>query len=373
MTTGSFTITVRNTAPTLHLPDDSTIDGNRTGGATAAYVVTATDIEDPVAPTPSCSPAVGEVLPVGPNTISCSVTDTNGRTTTGSFTITVRNTSPTLTLPADSTVEGDSTGGATAAYVVTASDTEDGGALAPSCSPAVGAHLNLGPNTISCTATDSNGLPTSGSFVITVEDTTAPTLVGLPGDVSLTTTTSGATLTYTPPTATDIVDASPSILCSTASGATIPVGDTTVTCTARDASGNSSSASFVAHVTRLHVGGATWEDPVGASAGIVVNGSRTIPVKVQLVLDGQVLTRGAGLLTVSACGGGAVDTEALDVQSNGRWMGHLSTDGLAAGCYRVTASVDGQAIGSFALEVRTDSSPVSKPAKTPEKGPKTKS
>jgi hypothetical protein len=301
------------------------------------------------------------------------VTDTNGRTTTGSFTITVRNTSPTLTLPADSTVEGDSTGGATAAYVVTASDTEDGSALAPSCSPAVGAHLNLGPNTISCTATDSNGLPTSGSFVITVEDTTAPTLVGLPGDVSLTTTTSGATLTYTPPTATDIVDASPSILCSTASGATIPVGDTTVTCTARDASGNTSSASFVAHVTRLHVGGATWEDPVGASAGIVVNGSRTIPVKVQLVLDGQVLTRGAGLLTVSACGGGAVDTEALDVQSNGRWMGHLSTDGLAAGCYRVTASVDGQAIGSFALDVRTDSSPVSKPAKTPEKGPKTKS
>jgi hypothetical protein len=209
--------------------------------------------------------------------------------------------------------------------------------------------------------------------VITVQDTTAPTLVGMPGDVSLTTTTGGATLTYTPPTATDIVDASPSVLCSKASGDTIAIGDTTVTCTARDVSGNSTSASFVAHVTRLHVGGATWEDPVGASAGIVVNGSRTIPVKVQLVLDGQVLTRGAGLLTVSACGGGAVDTEALDVQSNGRWMGHLSTDGLAAGCYRVTASVDGQAIGSFALDVRTDSSPVSKPAKTPEKGPKTKS
>jgi hypothetical protein len=113
-------------------------------------------------------------------------------------------------------------------------------------------------------------------------------------------------------------------------------------------------------------------------------------VKVQLVLDGRVLTGGAGLLTVSACGGGAVDTEALDVQSNGRWMGHLSTDGLAAGCYRVTASVDGQAIGSFGLDVKSDSSAVSKPAKTPlaastapatkpekepklEKGPKTKS
>jgi hypothetical protein len=387
---GSFTITVQNTPPTLQLPPDSTIDGNTTGGATAAYVVTASDIEDAVAPTPSCSPAVGEVLPVGPNTISCTVTDTNGLSATGSFTITVRNTSPTLHLPADSTIEGNTTGGATAAYVATASDVEDAVPPTPSCSPAVGAHLNLGPNTITCTATDAGGLPTTESFTITVQDTTPPSLVGMPGDVSLTTSASAATLTYTPPTATDIVDASPSVLCSTASGDTIPIGDTMVTCTAGDASGNSTSASFVAHVTQLHVGGATWEDPVGASAGIVVNGSRTIPVKVQLVLDGQVLTRGAGLLTVSACGGGAVDTEALEVQSNGRWMGHLSTDGLAAGCYRVTASVDGQAIGSFDLDVRSDNAAVSKHAKTPlgassepatkpeknpkpEKGPKTKS
>ena len=355
-----------NTLPRLNLPADSTIDGNTTGGAIAAYVVTASDDEDAVPPTPSCTPAVGQVLPIGPNTISCTVSDTGGLTATGSFTITVRNTPPTLHLPASSTVEGNTTGGATAAYVVTASDIEDAVAPTPSCSPAVGAHLNLGPNTITCTATDGNGLPTPGSFVITVRDTTAPTLAGMPGDVSLTTTDpTGTTLTYASPTASDIVDAAPSVNCSPASGDKIPLGDTTVTCTARDASGNTSSASFVAHVTRALVGGATWEDPVGASAGIVVNGSRTIPVKARLTLDGQPITGGAGMLTVVSCDGGApVDTEPLAVQSNGRWMGHLSTDGLAAGCYRVTASVDGQAIGSFQLDVG-GAAPAAKPAKGP--------
>ena len=171
----------------------------------------------------------------------------------------------------------------------------------------------------------------------------------------------GATLTYTPPTATDVVDASPSVSCSPSSGSTVPVGDTTVTCTAVDDSGNSSSDSFAAHVTLAQ---AIWEDPVGASAGIVVNGSRTVPVKVQLLLGGQPVASGDGMLTVTPCDGGApVVTTDLDVQSNGRWMGHLDTSGLTAGCYRVTASVDGQVIGSFQLTVKADSGSLAKPAK----------
>ena len=272
------------------------------------------------------------------------------------------NTPPTLNLPADSVVEGNTTGGATAAYVVTASDVEDAVAPTPSCSPAVGSLLPLGENTITCSATDSGGMTTTGSFKITVLDRTAPTLSGMPGDVSLTTADpAGATLTYAPPTASDIVDPSPSVSCSHASGSIIPVGDTTVNCTAVDDSGNSSSDSFAAHVTLAQ---AIWEDPVGASAGIVVNGSRTVPVKVQLLLGGQPVASGDGMLTVTPCDGGApVVTTDLDVQSNGRWMGHLDTSGLTAGCYRVTASVDGQVIGSFQLTVKADSGSLAKPAK----------
>jgi hypothetical protein len=115
---------------------------------------------------------------------------------------------------------------------------------------------------------------------------------------------------------------------------------------------------------------ARWDDPVGASAGIVVNGSRSIPVKVWLTLDGNPVQSGHGLLTVTTCGGGAsVQTDPLDVQSNGRWMGHVDTGGLTPGCYQVVASVDGQAFGSFRMDVRGGTVPVAKPVKAPDKAP----
>ena len=139
-----------------------------------------------------------------------------------------------------------------------------------------------------------------------------------------------------------------------------------------DASGNSASASFVAHVTLVQtpppsVPKARWDDPVGASAGIVVNGSRSIPVKVWLTLDGNAVRSGPALLSVAPCdGGGAVQTAPLDVQSNGRWTGHLDTSGLTPGCYQVVASVDGQAFGSFRMDVRGGSVPTAKPVKTHE-------
>jgi hypothetical protein len=45
----------------------------------------------------------------------------------------------------------------------------------------------------------------------------------------------------------------------------------------------------------------------------------------------------------------------LSLQSGRRWVGHLSTDGLAPGCYRVVAMVGGLGVGGFGLEVRGDS------------------
>lgn len=47
---------------------------------------------------------------------------------------------------------------------------------------------------------------------------------------------SGATVTYTAPTATDTVDSSVTPTCSPESGSLFGLGDTTVTCTATDLS-----------------------------------------------------------------------------------------------------------------------------------------
>ena len=80
---------VDNTPPSLHLPADSTVEGDTTGGAIAAYTVSASDAEDATAPTPACDPPVGDLLPLGTTTVSCSATDSGGLTTTGSFDITV--------------------------------------------------------------------------------------------------------------------------------------------------------------------------------------------------------------------------------------------------------------------------------------------
>jgi hypothetical protein len=135
-----------------------------------------------------------------------------------------------------------------------------------------------------------------------------------------------------------------------------------VTCTATDHSGNSSSATFAVHVRLAQ---ASWEEP--GAGGLVVNGSRTVPIKVGLTLDGLRIMSGPTNVTVVPCGGGpAVQTDPLDLQANGRWMGHLSTDGLANGCYQVVATANGVAIGSFQMDVRPDAAPAATP-----KNPKT--
>jgi hypothetical protein len=78
-------------------------------------------------------------------------------------------------------------------------------------------------------------------------DTTAPTL-SLPASVAAdATSASGATVHYTV-SASDDLDPAPLVTCTPASASMFPIGDTTVTCTATDASGNTAMESFVVHV-----------------------------------------------------------------------------------------------------------------------------
>ncbi len=58
------------------------------------------------------------------------------------------------------------------------------------------------------------------------------------------TSTSGATATYTTPTATDAVSGNPTVTCSPVSGSTFAIGTTSVECDASDGNGNPASTSF---------------------------------------------------------------------------------------------------------------------------------
>jgi hypothetical protein len=86
------------------------------------------------------------------------------------------------------------------------------------------------------------------SAQVTVTDAAGPVFGPLPNLVVEATSASGATVIFSLPTAVDGVDGPVEVTCSAASGATVPQGTTTVTCSAADAAGNTTAASFTVTV-----------------------------------------------------------------------------------------------------------------------------
>lgn len=82
---------------------------------------------------------------------------------------------------------------------------------------------------------------------VVVSDSTPPVLV-VPTNIAVDATSpSGAVVNFAA-TATDAVDPNPVVNCTPMSGSTFPVGANSVTCTATDASGNSTTANFAVTV-----------------------------------------------------------------------------------------------------------------------------
>jgi hypothetical protein len=158
------------------------------------------------------------------------------------FFLTADTNPPVLDLPVDVGAEATGPMGAVVAYVVSATDAEDG-EIVPSCAPASGSTFALGTTAVECSATDAAGNTASGSFPVNVVDTTAPVLT-VPADISVEATGPlGAVVTYQA-SATDTVDGTLTPSCTPPSGSTFPLGATRVICTATDAAGNSADARF---------------------------------------------------------------------------------------------------------------------------------
>lgn len=262
------------------------------------------------------------------------------------------NTPPTLVVPSSMSAEATSATGATVVFTAGASDVEDDPDPTPTCTPASGEVFAIGETTVTCTVTDLGGLTTTGSFAVTVGDSTAPVLVGVPAGLSLTTSNpAGAPLVYTPPTATDAVDSSPTVTCTPPPGEVAPVGESVVACTATDDYGNSSTAEFPVSVTfnEPTSWSAVWGEPTGGT--LIANHGRTVPVKVAILAGGVEQTSGSAVVRLTPCGGGDAVSVPL-AWSSGRWSVNLDTSMLAQGCYVVAAVLDGHVAGSFNLELR---------------------
>ncbi|SUS06554.1 exported hypothetical protein [uncultured Defluviicoccus sp.] len=163
-------------APFLTLPANLTLEATGPDGAVAMFAASAHDFVDGDVPV-TLSPASGSVFPLGVTTVTASASDALGYVATGSFTVTVRDTmAPTLTLPANIVAEATSAAGGTVDFTASASDIVSG-PVAVSFSQASGSVFPLGITTVTASATDAAGNTSTGTFTVTVRDTTAP-LIG---------------------------------------------------------------------------------------------------------------------------------------------------------------------------------------------------
>jgi hypothetical protein len=256
--------------PVLDLPDDvqtATDPGSNT--AVVTFSATATDNVDGDIPV-TCVPVSGATFALGPTEVECSATDSSGNTATGSFVITVVDEEgPVLTLPDDFSVPTDAgVSTAVVSFAATATDNVDGN-VSVTCDPPPGATFGLGDTTVECSASDSTGNATSGSFVVTVVDEEPP-ILHLPDDITALAEGSGTTAVVNfIATATDNVDGSVPVTCVPASGSTFNEGPTTVECSATDAAGNTESGEFSVTVVVDNVAPVTTAsiDPGANAAG----------------------------------------------------------------------------------------------------------
>jgi hypothetical protein len=184
-------------------------------------------------------------------TISHDSTLANPPLVSASSQVVIADAPPVLSLPTNLTVEATSAQGVAVIFAASASDYDDG-PVPVSSAPASGSQFPLGTTTVTATARNADGTTTTGSFTVTVRDTTPPALALPPDQTFESPQGTSIIVHFTPATATDLVTANPTI--SYFVGGTpitndslFPLGTTTVTVTAADAAGNTSTGIF--HVT----------------------------------------------------------------------------------------------------------------------------
>ncbi len=176
--TAEFDVIVRDTTPpTVTAPANITAEATSAAGAAVSYSASATDIVDG-ATAVTGSPASGSTFPIGTTTVALSSSDARGNTGTASFSVKVQDTvAPVLTVPASQVLEATSAAGAAATFAASATDAV--GVVSLTSSAASGSTFPIGTTTVTVTATDAAGNATSGSFTVTVRDTTAPAFLSL--------------------------------------------------------------------------------------------------------------------------------------------------------------------------------------------------
>ena len=248
--TATVIVTVEDrTAPLIQAPANVSVSAD--AGACSAAVnaaVNATDLCDASVSITHDGPA-NNIYPVGTTTVTYTATDDAGNSSTATVTVTVEDESaPSIQVPANLTVAADANAcSATVNPVVTANDTCDPSVTITHDGPADN-RFSLGTTTVTYTATDDAGNSSTATVTITVQDRTAPSIQA-PASLTVPAAANSCSATVNPlATASDGCDTSVTVTHDGPANGVFPLGTTTVTYTATDDAGNSSTATVTVTV-----------------------------------------------------------------------------------------------------------------------------
>ena len=194
-----------------------------------------------------CAPPNGTALQSTTTTyVTCTATDNFGLQSLCTFTVTVPDvTPPVISCPAGFTVTPQYGHSNVAANYALAAAIDNVAVAGVVCTPPSGSQFQLGPNPVTCVATDTSGNTASCMFTITVSSVTPPSIF-CPSNYTASTSINAASgvVNWAQATAFDLSGNVPTVVCPLWPTVTFPVGTTTVSCTATNNQGYTASCAF---------------------------------------------------------------------------------------------------------------------------------
>ncbi len=288
-TTLTARFTTDNIPPTITLPADEVNPTLEATGLSTLFNFhpTVTDNVDPAPKLTSDTPA-GSLFPLGATTVTWMATDSAGNTSTATQTVTIKDTTAPKFDPFNNiSAEATSSTGAVVTFAPTATDVT--GTPDVTCNPVSGSTFALGTTIVTCTAEDSSQNKSTMTFTVNIQDTTPPSISPVADIDWQATSASGATVTFTDPTATDLVDGNRVVTCNLPSGSTFPLGKTVVNCSAVDSHGNSLGVAFWVNVVDTISPTYSWVYPAINSA---YKDGQSIYVEADITESGSGITDG---------------------------------------------------------------------------------
>ena len=300
----SFTVTVADTEPPRPLCPAGIIAVATPGQCSVRVNFTASVQDNCPGATVIAFPPSGTVFPIGTTTVILLATDAAFNHAACTFTVIVRNPlPPTIACPPNIL----SVAPSNQCFVVVAyplplvSSNCPGTVGRPVCSPPPNSTFPVGVTRVTCQVSDTSNNVSSCSFTVTIKDVQPPSITCPPGilaTIGLPRVGPGCPI----PAATRINYPLPRVqdncfglrpLCAPPSGSFFSVGNTIVTCTVLDPSGNSAFCSFP-----VTVFSACMRDDINPGNSVLFNIQTGA---YRFYCNGVLVAAGTGTLTVRGC------------------------------------------------------------------------